>query len=76
MTCAVLTALPALAQPRPLQAALADSRVGTAIADVEAHTAWTADLLARLAAIISPSGHEKRAPTPWPRQCGRLAFSA
>ena len=60
MTCAALTVRPALAQPRPLQAALADSRVETAIADVDAHTAWTADLLARLAAIISPSGHEKQ----------------
>jgi acetylornithine deacetylase/succinyl-diaminopimelate desuccinylase-like protein len=59
MTCAALAGRPALAQPRPLQAALADSRVEIAIADVDAHTAWTADLLARLAAIVSPSGHEK-----------------
>jgi acetylornithine deacetylase/succinyl-diaminopimelate desuccinylase-like protein len=59
-TCVALTAAPALGQPRPLQAALADSRVGAAIADVDAHTAWTADLLARLAAIVSPSGHERQ----------------
>ncbi|HEY7292518.1 MAG TPA: M20/M25/M40 family metallo-hydrolase [Vicinamibacterales bacterium] len=60
LTCAVLTALPALAQPRPLQTALADPHVVSAIADVESHTAWTAELLAKLAAIVSPSGHEKQ----------------
>ena len=48
MTCAVLTALPVRAQPRLLSAALADPRVATAVADVDAHTAWTADLLTRL----------------------------
>ena len=60
MTCAVLTALPVGAQPRLLSAALADPRVATAVADVDAQTAWTANLLARLGAIISPSGHEQQ----------------
>jgi acetylornithine deacetylase/succinyl-diaminopimelate desuccinylase-like protein len=60
VACATLIALPVLAQPRPLSAALADARVKTAIADVDARAAWTADLLARLGAIISPSGHEQQ----------------
>jgi acetylornithine deacetylase/succinyl-diaminopimelate desuccinylase-like protein len=60
MTAAVLAAPPARAQPRPLSAAVADPRVAAAVADVDAHTAWTADLLARLGGIISPSGHEQQ----------------
>jgi acetylornithine deacetylase/succinyl-diaminopimelate desuccinylase-like protein len=59
-TCVVLTTPALRAQPRPLSAANADPRVATAIADVDAHSAWTADLLARLAAIVSPSGHEQQ----------------
>ncbi len=60
VVCAVVTGMALRAQPRPLSAALADPRVATAIADVDAYTPWTADLLARLGAIISPSGHEQQ----------------
>jgi acetylornithine deacetylase/succinyl-diaminopimelate desuccinylase-like protein len=51
------------AQPRPLVAALGDARVAAAVADVDAHTAWTADLLVRLGGIVSPSGHEQQRAT-------------
>jgi acetylornithine deacetylase/succinyl-diaminopimelate desuccinylase-like protein len=59
-TGAMLAAPPLRAQPRPLSAATADARVAAALADVDAQSAWTADLLARLAAIVSPSGHEQQ----------------
>ncbi len=43
---------------RPLDAALADARTASALKQLDASTEWTAALLARLAAIVSPSGHE------------------
>jgi len=45
---------------RPLTAALDDARVKAAVADVEAATPWTAALLVRLGAIVSPSGREQQ----------------
>jgi acetylornithine deacetylase/succinyl-diaminopimelate desuccinylase-like protein len=58
--CALLAAGGVQAQPRPLDAALGDARIAAAVADVDAHTAWTADLLVRLGGIVSPSGHEQQ----------------
>ncbi|HTK29212.1 MAG TPA: M20/M25/M40 family metallo-hydrolase [Vicinamibacterales bacterium] len=54
-----LAAPPAAAQPRPLDAALADARIARASASLDGDSAWAAALLAKLGAIVSPSGHER-----------------
>ena len=50
----------AAAQPRSLNAALADTRVASALKQVDADAGWTAAVLTRLGAIVSPSGHEQQ----------------
>ncbi|MGA3187005.1 MAG: M20/M25/M40 family metallo-hydrolase [Bryobacteraceae bacterium] len=47
-----------MAQPTRLDSALADAKVRRAMAFVDAHTAQTAEFLASIAAIVSPSGKE------------------
>src|ERR1700679_1925695 len=54
----ILNPLSLMAQPSRLESALADAKVRKAIAFVDSHTTQTAEYLASIAAIISPSGNE------------------
>ncbi len=49
-----------LAQPRPLEVALADPVVQAAERQIDTDRDWTANLLVQLGSIVSPSGHEQR----------------
>src|SRR5689334_6194121 len=50
---------PTAAPKASLDARLADPAVKAAVARVEGSTAWTAERLVELGAIVSPSGHEQ-----------------
>ncbi|HEV3061286.1 MAG TPA: hypothetical protein VGY48_23765, partial [Vicinamibacterales bacterium] len=56
---AVCGATTVSAQPRALAQALADPRVSTALKTVDDRSSWTASVLVRLGAVVSPSGHER-----------------
>ena len=61
-TVAVLLAAAAAVQvhaQRPLAAALADPHVAQGLDALHRDAAWTASLLVKLGAIVSPSGHEQ-----------------
>ncbi len=57
----MLTSIASLAsaQPRSLNRALADAHVQAAVKLVDDRADWTASVLVRVGAVISPSGHEK-----------------